>query len=75
MAVTFSNDDVGVITLDKPPANSYDLAFMREFAAAVEEAIESGVGAVVVRSASEKFFSAGADIKAFLACDTARTWR
>jgi enoyl-CoA hydratase/carnithine racemase len=67
MGVTFSADGpVGVITLDNPPANSYDLEVMTQFSAAVDEAIGSDVGAVVVRSASEKFFSAGADVKKFL---------
>jgi enoyl-CoA hydratase/carnithine racemase len=67
MAVSFSADDgIGVITLDKPPANSYDLAFIEELAAAIEEAAgDDDVKVVVLRSASEKFFSAGADVKAF----------
>jgi enoyl-CoA hydratase/carnithine racemase len=57
---------VAYVTLDNPPANSYDLAFMQQFAADVDEAIGSDVRVVVVRSASEKFFSAGADVKRFL---------
>jgi enoyl-CoA hydratase/carnithine racemase len=70
MAVTFEHHDgVGSITLDNPPANSYDLDVMSEFGAAVDDAIDSGAQAVVVRSASEKFFSAGADVKKFLAID------
>jgi enoyl-CoA hydratase/carnithine racemase len=67
MAVTFSADGpVGFITLDNPPANSYDLEVMTQFSDAVDEAIASETRAVVVRSASEKFFSAGADVKKFL---------
>jgi enoyl-CoA hydratase/carnithine racemase len=67
MGVAFAADGpVGFITLDNPPANSYDLGVMTEFSAAVDEAIGSEVRAVVVRSASEKFFSAGADVKKFL---------
>jgi enoyl-CoA hydratase/carnithine racemase len=67
MAVTFSADGpVGFITLDNPPANSYDLGVMTEFSGAVDEAIAGDTSAVVVRSASEKFFSAGADVKKFL---------
>lgn len=67
MAVTFAADGaVGTITLDNPPANSYDLAMMQEFAAAVDAAIESGAQAVIITSASEKFFCAGADVKKFL---------
>jgi enoyl-CoA hydratase/carnithine racemase len=57
---------VAYVTLDNPPANSYDLAFMQAFAADVDEAIASDARVVVVRSASEKFFSAGADVKRFL---------
>jgi enoyl-CoA hydratase/carnithine racemase len=54
------------VTLDNPPANSYDLEVMRQFAADVDAAVESDARVVVVRSASEKFFSAGADVKKFL---------
>ena len=57
---------VGYITLDNPPANSYDLEVMQAFAADVEAAIASDARVVIVRSASEKFFSAGADVKRFL---------
>jgi enoyl-CoA hydratase/carnithine racemase len=67
--VTFSKDGaVGQITLDRPPANSYEIEFMQELDGAIEAANgDDGVKAVILRSASEKFFSAGADIKAFLA--------
>jgi enoyl-CoA hydratase/carnithine racemase len=60
---------VATVTLDNPPANSYDLAVMRKFAADVDAAIASDARAVIVRSASEKFFSAGADVKRFLEGD------
>lgn len=67
MSVSFEHDGgIGTITLDNPPANSYDLEVMTDFGAAVAEAIGSDVRAVIVRSASEKFFSAGADVKKFL---------
>src|SRR6202022_322605 len=58
---------VGVIVLDRPPANTYDYAFLRDFAAAIDDArIALDIrSAVVVTSASEKFFSAGADVGAF----------
>ena len=73
MAVDFAADGpLGYVTLDKPPANSYDKAFMDELGAAVDAAAaDDSVKAVIVRSASQRFFSAGADIKAFLANDTA----
>lgn len=67
MAVSFSTEDgVGLVTLDRPPANSYDLDFIEELAEAVREAAgDDAAKVVVVRSASERFFSAGADVKAF----------
>jgi enoyl-CoA hydratase/carnithine racemase len=67
MAVAFSSDDaIGVITLDRPPANSYDRSFIDELAAAIDQAADDDeVKVVVLRSALEKFFSAGADVKAF----------
>jgi enoyl-CoA hydratase/carnithine racemase len=71
MAVAFEADGaVGLITLDNPPANSYDIELMRELAEAIGAAEHaSAVHVVVLRSASEKFFSAGADVKRFLAND------
>jgi enoyl-CoA hydratase/carnithine racemase len=67
MAVSFSTEEaVGVVTLDRPPANSYDIAFIEELADAIEAAAsDDAVKVVVIRSASERFFSAGADVKAF----------
>jgi enoyl-CoA hydratase/carnithine racemase len=70
MAVTFTNEGpLGFITLDHPPANSYDLAYMTEFSEAVDEAVAGAVRVVIVQSANPKFFSAGADIKRFLEGD------
>src|SRR4051812_26250447 len=73
MAVSFAVEGaIGYVTLDKPPANSYDREFMDELGAAVDAAAaDDAAKVVVVRSASTRFFSAGADIKAFLANDTA----
>lgn len=63
-------DSVGHIVLDRPPANSYDRAFMDDLDAVIEEARkDAGVRAIVVRSASEKFFSAGADVSYFAKTD------
>ena len=70
MAVTFTNEGpIGFITLENPPANSYDLAFMTEYSNAVDEAINGATRVVIVQSANPKFFSAGADIKRFLEGD------
>src|SRR5204863_298767 len=69
MAVRLEREGaVGVITLDRPPANSYDYDFLREFGAAVDDArVDEDIRAVVIASAAEKFFCAGADLKAFQA--------
>jgi enoyl-CoA hydratase/carnithine racemase len=58
---------VGIIVLDRPPANTYDYAFLREFASAIDDArIDLSIkSAMVVTSASERFFSAGADVSVF----------
>ncbi|MFL6191441.1 MAG: enoyl-CoA hydratase/isomerase family protein [Actinomycetes bacterium] len=67
MAVTAEvRDRVGWITLDRPPANSYDAGFLEELDQAIGQVAEAEVAVAVVRSASERFFSAGADVKAFL---------
>jgi enoyl-CoA hydratase/carnithine racemase len=57
---------LGMITLHRPPANSYNLAFVQDLAAAVEGARrDDALRVVIVKSGLEKFFSAGADVKAF----------
>jgi enoyl-CoA hydratase/carnithine racemase len=60
---------VGIIVLDRPPATPSDYAFLRSFAGAIDDArVDLSIkSAVVVTSASEKFFSAGADVGAFAA--------
>src|SRR5918912_4560096 len=67
MAAEYTREgSVGYIPLDNPPANSYDLSFMEELSECVRSAAEDeGAGAVILRSGNERFFSAGADIKAF----------
>ncbi len=71
MGVNSTQDGkIGTITLDNPPANSYDIAFMRELDAAIVAADQSDARVIVLKSASEKFFSAGADVKVFAASTT-----
>jgi enoyl-CoA hydratase/carnithine racemase len=67
MAVRLEKQEsIGHIVLDRPPANSYDKAFVDELDAAIEEARrDDAVKAILVRSASERFFSAGADVSVF----------
>jgi len=65
-----TQDAVGHIVLDRPPANSYDRGFMDDLGAAIDAAAaDDAVKAIVVRSASEKFFSAGADVSVFAKSD------
>lgn len=65
--VTVEKDgSVGFLVLNRPPANSYNKAFMEDLNAAIEQIRnDDEIKVVVTRSALEKFFSAGADIKAF----------
>src|SRR5206468_12960324 len=67
MAVRLEKQDsIGHIVLDRPPANTYDKSFLDELDSAIEEARrDDAVKAILVRSANEKFFSAGADISVF----------
>jgi enoyl-CoA hydratase/carnithine racemase len=61
---------LGTVTLDNPPANSYAIEFVEELGQAIRAAGDDPQTRIImVRSASEKFFSAGADIKRFLAND------
>ncbi|MGH9054721.1 MAG: enoyl-CoA hydratase/isomerase family protein [Acidimicrobiales bacterium] len=60
------NGHVGVLVLDRPPANAYDYDTLKQFEALIDDArYDSRIQAVVVASAPERFFCAGADISAF----------
>ena len=67
MAVEFLREGaVGYVILNRPPANSYDHGFLQELDRALQQAEQDPeVRVVVVRSALERFFSAGADVRAF----------
>lgn len=67
--VTFNTEgNIGILTIDRPPANSYDMGYIKDLEAGIQAAAANdAVKVVLLRSASEKFFSAGADIKAFQA--------
>jgi enoyl-CoA hydratase/carnithine racemase len=67
MAVEYAREGaIGYITLNLPPANSYDYAFMEELGQQIAAAAEDRAARVViVRSALGRFFSGGANIKAF----------
>src|SRR5256712_1074214 len=63
-------DSIGHIVRDRPPANTYDRAFMEELDGAIDEARrDDGVKAILVRSALERFCSAGADVSVFAKSD------
>ncbi|MCU0490513.1 MAG: enoyl-CoA hydratase/isomerase family protein [Chloroflexaceae bacterium] len=64
MPIAYSREgNIGCITLNRPPANSYNADGMLELRAAIEAAGEDNAARVViVRSALERFFSAGADM-------------
>jgi enoyl-CoA hydratase/carnithine racemase len=74
MAVEYTREGrVGYITLNRPPANSYDYAFMEELGGCITAAgADPDARVVIVRSALERFFSAGADVKAFTENPTER---
>ena len=58
------DDGVGVVRLDRPPANAIDLALATELGEVIREAdARSDVGAIVVWG-GPRIFAAGADIKA-----------
>jgi enoyl-CoA hydratase/carnithine racemase len=60
-------DGVALIHLHRPPANSYNRAFLDELNAAVDEVRWDGDvhGAVLVSDLAPRFFSAGADVNNF----------
>jgi enoyl-CoA hydratase len=62
----FPDERIAVITLDRPPLNAIDEQVVTELAAATTElAADSETRAVVVRSALDGVFMAGADIHEF----------
>ena len=64
MAVDFSIEQgVGVISLNRAPANAYDWPMLHDLAKAIRQVREDpNVRVAVVRSALPKFFCSGADI-------------
>jgi len=62
------NNGVGYIIINRPKANCYEIHFMKQLMACIDEADKSEkIKVIVLKSALEKFFSAGADIKVFQA--------
>lgn len=67
VSVSREHERVALIHLNRPPANSYDRAFLDDLNSAVDEVRWDGDlrGAVLVSDLAPKFFSAGADINNF----------
>src|SRR5438105_15844710 len=68
VSVTRERDGVALLHLNRPPANSYNRAFLDDLNAAVDEVRWNADirGAVLVSDLAPRFFSAGADINNFL---------
>ncbi len=64
MAYSVSREGgVGVITMNNPPANAYTKATLLELQRCIDEARnDAAIRCIVIKSANEKFFCAGADI-------------
>jgi enoyl-CoA hydratase/carnithine racemase len=57
-------DNIGIIALNRPPANAINLALLDELDAVLTEwENDKAVRAIIITSASEKIFSAGYDVK------------
>jgi enoyl-CoA hydratase len=57
-------DNVAIITLDDPPANTYSYEMMQQLDRAVLDArMDESVQVIVITGSGEKFFCAGADIQ------------
>jgi len=74
MAVDFAvQQGVGVISLNRPPANAYDWQMLADLSQAVRRARdESAARVVLLRSSSPKFFCSGADISTLKDSDRAQ---
>jgi enoyl-CoA hydratase/carnithine racemase len=67
VSVSHARDGVALIHLNRPPANSYNRAFLDDLNAAVDQVRwDADIrGAVLVSDLAPRFFSAGADITNF----------
>ena len=74
MPVDFSVEQgVGIVSLNRAPANAYDWRMLREFSQAVQNVREDPkVRVALVRSALPKFFCTGADISTLQVSDRAQ---
>ena len=61
--------DVGILTLNNPPLNLWDLGLLADWKMSVDQAYRSDIRALVVR-AEGPIFSGGADVKIFRGLST-----
>lgn len=62
---------VAIIKMNRPPANAFNLEFMREFNKAIDEIAKNPeVRVIIITSNIDKFFATGADIKLMFEMDT-----
>ena len=67
-----SSNGVGIVLLNNPPANAYQLDFMNQLIECIKIAEDnSSIRVVVIKSDLERFFCAGADIKVWAQNTTA----
>jgi enoyl-CoA hydratase/carnithine racemase len=74
MAVDFSVEQgVGILSLNRAPANAYDRQMLRDLSEAIKLVREdASVRVAVIRSAAPKFFCSGADISTLRDADRAQ---
>ena len=74
MAVDLSIEEgIGIISLNRAPANAYDWQMLRELGQAIQQVRDdASVRVAVVRSALPKFFCSGADISTLKDSDRAK---
>jgi enoyl-CoA hydratase/carnithine racemase len=67
VSVSRERDGIALIHLNRPPANSYNRAFLDDLNAAVDQVRWEGDlrGAILISDLAPRFFSAGADINNF----------
>jgi enoyl-CoA hydratase len=65
------NDQLGEIVIDSPPLNLFSADLLADLRAAVDEAAESDIRALLLRAEGDDF-SAGADVSVFIGLDEAQ---
>src|SRR6266567_2245580 len=71
LATFQQNDRLGVIVIDSPPLNLFSADLLADLRAAVDQAADSDIRALLLRAEGDDF-SAGADVSIFSGLDEAR---